>query len=161
MALEGADRAKLFLRSAAIGSIDDIQERMYERLERLATDDIIDSVECEIWGRDIPADPDAKTPVRETYDEFVKWADEHECSLAPAFSIRKVGTMVSEETRNVISMPMVCLAVYEGDEVQAVFPCLDDDEVYTVQDGLAELEAANGIDGFSERNSPLAATEVW
>lgn len=143
-------RAELFVRSAAPGGIADLQRRLCERLEGLAADGVLESVDCEVWGRNIPAEPGSEPSVWGKYDEFVEWAAEHDCSLGPAFSVRETGTLVSEETRRVVSVPMLCLAVYQGEELRAVYPCLNDGDVYTVEDGIAELEGEEGVVVFAE-----------
>lgn len=150
-------RAELFVRSAAPSGVADLQRRLCDRLERLVDDGVLESIECEIWGRSIPAEGDSKTSVREKYDEFVEWAVSHDRSLAPAFSVRETGTLASEETHRVVSVPMLCLAVYERDDLQAVYPCLDDEEVYTVEDGIRALEGKEEPFVFVERTGATTA----
>ncbi len=137
---EKTDRtAVLYVRSVAPCGVDDVQRRTIDRLERLAADGVLESVEYEVWGDGVPAD-DSGTVIKGVYDEFVEWADDQGYTLAPAFRDRETGTMVSDECRTVISFPLLCLGVYEENELEAVFPCSDDERTYTIEDGLVGLE---------------------
>jgi len=131
--------AVLYTRSVAPCGINDVQRRTIERLERLAEDGVLDSVEYEVWGRGISAEH-SETDIQRAYDEFVEWADANGYTLAPAFQHRETSTLVSEDSRTVISFPLLCLGIYVDDEVEAVFPCSTDDRTFTLEDGLVGLE---------------------
>lgn len=136
-------QAVLYLRSIESSGISDVQRRIMNRLEELAADGLLASADYEVWGQGIPATGGPKSHVHAIYDEMSEWADENDRSLTPAFEVRKTQPMGTDEQREVISFPMLCLAIYEGDEVEAVFPHADGDRVYTIDDGLAALEALN------------------
>ncbi len=130
---------RLYTRSAAPRDIAELHRRTVERLDRLAEDGSVESIEFEVWGDLIPTGED-RTGSRRAYDEVVDWAEESGYSLAPGFERRETGTIVSEDTRSVVSVPLLCLVIYDGDGIEAVFPCSDGQRTYTVEDGLVGLE---------------------
>lgn len=73
--------------------------------------------------------------------------------------------MLDDETREVWVVPLVTLAVYEGDRLEAVYPHADGDCVRTVDDGLATLETmrpsddGRSGDSASERNGVESGRE--
>jgi hypothetical protein len=148
--------AVLYMRSVAPSGINGVQEETIERLEHLTNDTRLDSVDYEIWGHNIPADC-SKTAIKKAYEEFEEWADEHGYSLAPAFHVRETETIVSEQSHTVISVPLLCLGVYDDHGVEAVFPCSDDKQTYTLEDGLCALESGD-VDSLVER--PPAEREI-
>ncbi|WP_331232330.1 HTH domain-containing protein [Natronorarus salvus] len=142
--------AVLYMRSVAPYGINGIQEETIERLEHLTDDTRLGSVDYEIWGHNIPVD-DSTTAIKKVYDEFEEWADEHGYSLAPAFHVRETETIVSERSHTVISVPLLCLGVYDDHGIEAVFPCSDDERTYTLEDGLRALESGD-VDSLIERS---------
>ena len=130
---------RLYTRSAAPRDIAELHRRTVDRLDRLAEDGRVESVEFEVWGDLIPTDGD-RTGSRRAYDALVDWAEESGYSLAPGFERRETGTIASEDTRSVISVPLLCLVIYDADGIEAVFPCSDGERTYTVEDGLVGLE---------------------
>lgn len=69
-----------------------------------------------------------------------RWAESHGYTLAPAFAYRESRSMIDDETRKVTVVPLVTLAVYEGDRFEAVYPHADGDRVWTVGDDIETLE---------------------
>jgi len=143
--------AVLYMRSVAPSGINHVQEETIERLEHLRDDNGLDAVDDEIWGHSIPAD-DSKVAVKKAYDEFEEWADEHGYTLAPAFHVRETGTIVSERSHTVISVPLLCLGIYNASEVEAVFPCTDEERTYTIEDGLRALEVEGRVEATEDAN---------
>jgi len=54
--------------------------------------------------------------------------------------------MVSTERREVIRLPLQCLAVYAGDRLAGVFPCSAGSGTKTVSDCVERLEAGDVVD---------------
>lgn len=133
-------QAVLYTRSAAPGVITDVYQQVLTRLEQLETDGVLDAVDCEVWGDAIPADATSDAPSRRVYDEFMIWARENGYRLAPAFTRSTDRTIIDTEPREVIRFPLLCLAIYTGSDLQAVFPYHDSDRAHTVEDGLVALE---------------------
>lgn len=73
--------------------------------------------------------------------------------------------MLDDGTREVWVVPLLTLAVYEEDELEAVYPHADGDRVRTVDDGLATLETMHPSgdgrsgDSASERDGAESGQE--
>lgn len=136
-----------------------VQETVYERLEHLQEEGTIAGVTTAAWGGLIETVPIAATegfvpPARARVDEFETWAARHGVTLKPAFETREIGLLTADETREAIVPPVVCLAVYQGDELKRVFPHADGEAVHTVHDGLDRLET--DADQFTTDEPELA-----
>ncbi len=138
--------AVVYLRSLAPSVIDETRDHL-SRLESLVEEGSLLGYEVELWGDAISCDPTypAGRELCETVERFERWAEDRGCSLEPGFSRGEICSLVSEETHDVIRPPMVCLAVYEGETLAAVYPHRDG-STRTVADGLADLERRNASD---------------
>ncbi|WP_331235429.1 HTH domain-containing protein [Natronorarus salvus] len=138
--------AVVYLRSLAPSVIDETREHL-SRLDRFVEEGTLDAYEVELWGDAIACDPTypAGKHLCETVERFERWAERRDCSLEPAFSRGQVCSLVSEETHDVIRLPMVCLAVYEGERLTAVYPHRDG-STRTVADGLDEVDRHSASD---------------
>lgn len=123
--------------SAMSGAVDDIVEtlRSHARSGRLG------SLTVQAWPASVRLDSTLRRDVLETVEEFREWAAERDASLEPAFS---VGERVSEftgdrETR--LRLPVVCLAVYQNDELYCVVPNRTAERTCTVPKALEVVEA--------------------
>jgi hypothetical protein len=129
---------------------DDPRSGVLDRLRELETDGAVDDVSVRVWGRyvDPPAD-DAESeegPIQTRIAEFEAWADREGHSLEPAFRRCERTTMVTEERREVMRLPLQCLAVYAGDRLVGVFPCSTGSGTETVADCVRRLEAGDVVD---------------
>jgi len=129
---------------------DDPRSGVLDRLRELETDGVVDDVSVRVWGRyvDPPADepPGEEGTLQTRIAEFEAWADREGHSLEPAFGRCERTTMVSTERREVIRLPLQCLAVYAGDRLVGVFPCSTGGGTETVADCLRRLEAGDVVD---------------
>lgn len=136
-------RATLKLRSFPAHGITDVRRRTLTRLHRLADVGILSEVDVDVWGShavvDAMADRGDAASV-EAVSDFERWAEGHGYTLAPAFARRECGSLLDDEAREVTVVPLLTLAVYEEDELKAVYPHVDDECVHTVDDGLEALE---------------------
>lgn len=136
-----ATRAVLRLRSLAPHGINGVQVDVIDRLRRLESDGRIADLDVDVWGASMAEDrPVDRTPSEpyETVSEFERWGDEHGCTLRPALRRRYSG---SDSDRPIIRLPLLCLGVYEGEAISAVYPHVDDGDVRTVHDGIEALES--------------------
>lgn len=137
-------RAILKLRSFPSHGITDVRRRTLTRLQRLADVGILSEVDVDAWGShavvDSMADPECAASI-EAVSDFERWAESHGYTLAPAFAYRECGSLLDDEAREVTVVPLLTLAVYEGDRLEAVYPHADGDRVRTVSDGIETLEA--------------------
>lgn len=159
-------RAVLRVRSLAPHGINGTQTEIIERLQRLDTDGSISELDVDVWGtsmgmgRAVGRNP---SDVRETIAEFEQWADEHGCTLRPAFERRTHRCLESDgaDPETVVVLPLFCLGVYDGTTVTAVYPHIDDETVHTIHDGVEALESmAAGDEQLThetreKRTSPL------
>lgn len=78
---------------------------------------------------------------RKLVTDFRQWADEQGYSLRPAFEWRSTET---EDTGGgEIVTPLITLAVYTENTLQAVYPSVSDtdNDVHTIHDGIEALES--------------------
>lgn len=133
------------LREPISDEIRETQTGLIERLHQLVAAGMLTHIDIAVWGPSIaanPAHPTDPSPRRETYLEFDQWARNHEYTLTPAFYRRTAGSLVDDVHSEVIMCPLICLGIYEGQTVQTVYPYSDGETVYTIHDGLTELESA-------------------
>ena len=135
-------RVELYLRGDTYGSYDR-QQRILQRVEGLESEGVVADTDVDAsWQRIRTPEQDCRDEALETYEELREWATENGHRLEPAFQRRNrsyIGTGVVDE---VVVFPMVSLAAYDENDLQAVFPCADESgEVYfTVQDCLDAFE---------------------
>lgn len=144
-------RVEFRVREHTPAGVYDRQQAVYERLQQLQEAGMISDVSVEVWEKQVSTgsdtDPDETDhgvrSVRNTYQAFEDWATRNGHALTPAFDTRECGTLVSTDRREVIVFPVMCLAVYDGEEIGAVFPCSTGDDIRTVEDGLAAIESGD------------------
>nr|WP_066384709.1 HTH domain-containing protein [Halalkalicoccus paucihalophilus] len=79
--------------------------------------------------------------------EFEQWATQQGYTLRPAFDWRSTDSAGDGKSqRREIVTPLITLAVYtEGeDDLQAVYPHVDGEDVRTIHDGVEMLESMAG-----------------
>lgn len=120
------------------------QRHVIGRLESLVERGDVDRVKRQAWAHELTpdADDDWCEEARATYSRFWTWAREHDRTLEPAFGTRTVSSMVSDETYEVITFPVLCVAVYADGVLVQVAPSTDPETntTYTVTDCLEDLE---------------------
>lgn len=142
-------RVELRVRDLTPPGVSDRQETVYEQLERLEDRGRVAEVTVEVWGKQVRAEPDTlpaaddagTCTVRSTYEEFEAWAERTGNDLEPAFSVHTLGSMVADERERAIRFPVMCLAVYDVDDLVAVAPRSTDEGVHTVDDCLDALRS--------------------
>ena len=153
--MKGTESAELLMREPVYGT-HNRQQSVVTRLQELNEGGYISGFDVEIWGKRLNLESDdwshqATDTAREKYREFTEWADEHGYSLEPAFTKRTMRIEPGAEPKEVVDLPIMCLAVYD-DELRTVLPCADGDEIYTVGDGLDALEDPDAtVPGFEKR----------
>jgi hypothetical protein len=125
-----------------------VQERIREIQDSLQT--LVDrsppaELSVEIWGTHIDLAPSAVTSDHlDTYVTFAEWAATNGYELGPAFRVHRPTSLVSNEDYPVVTVPLVTIAVFDDDELEAVYPHTDDGAVRTVADALCDLETKLG-----------------
>ena len=78
--------------------------------------------------------------------EFEQWATEQGCTLQPAFQWRPAGFEDDDDDPRkyrTILTPLITLAIYDTSEQElaAVYPHVDGEEVQTIHDGIKAVES--------------------
>jgi len=137
-------RVELWVRDTTAYGVADRVRAVHDRLRKLERRGDLSEVDLNVWGRAVSVSGDSVTDISGTIgakiDEFVDWAEREEQALEPAFAVRKRNPVTVPGSETVLSLPLVCLAVYDEDDLLAVFPHTDDDDVRRVHDCLDGLE---------------------
>ncbi|AFK21049.1 hypothetical protein E6P09_17970 (plasmid) [Haloferax mediterranei ATCC 33500] len=147
------NHVKLFLRADAEVGVERMKEAAVEKLTELADAGYIDDYDVRVWGRELRSNgPIANTEygseLLEYIHEFREWAAENDVSLQATFDERTIVSSIADEHYDVVSLPTLCLAVYDDDEeLMGVYPCHNGDRSCSVVEYLETLE-----------NSPRAYT---
>jgi len=137
-------RLELYLRDETRGRSGEQQIAVRRRVADLAATPLVGSVETYDWPRTIAIDGPGPTDdrAREAFNAFSQWARDRDAGLSPAFGTRDCFDRDTGEQYTALVLPVMALAVYENDVLEAVYPHKDDDGVVSVFDGLTEIEAA-------------------
>jgi hypothetical protein len=111
-----------------------------DHLSSLAAADAIGGFSVETWPDELPVSEHTEhSQVVEQYKEFLLWAEEHDRSITPPFQRRTVTPLIGER-RDVLTLPIMCLAVYEDDSLTGVYPNTHDGQTTSVVDYLELYE---------------------
>jgi hypothetical protein len=144
---KSADTVRAVLRSRTLGpsGLNPPQTEVINRLQTLTEDGPIADLDIDIWGVAMGVtQTDDRDPVRtrEMVAEFTQWADAQGYTLRPAFEWRSTDSTDTPESQ--IVTPLITLAVYNEERLQAVYPHSNGDEINTVRDGIEALESRGG-----------------
>jgi DNA-binding Lrp family transcriptional regulator len=145
-ATPGAVSMVLRARTPVCGS----RTTVINRLGRLRATGVIDEFEVRTWPDEVvlSAETDGGEAV-ETFEQFERWADDRGLSVRPAFDVKTVSSIVGR-TRELLTLPMMSLAVSIDGDLVGVFPCSDGERTWTIVDCL---------DAYEADDDPLAALE--
>lgn len=137
-------RATVFVHSLAPVANKPDQDHLVTELETLVERDALRDVDLLVWGNSICTESPltevgSGEQILDAVGEFYELAADSDLSISPFFSVSTVTTEYSEDPFNRIVPPSRAVAVYEGSELSAVFPCLIDGTAYTPEDLLAHL----------------------
>jgi len=137
-------RATVFVHSLAPVTNKSSQDRLVGELESLTERGALEEVDLLVWGNSIcTASPLTEVGsgqrILDAVGEFYELAAESELSISPFFNVSTVTTEYSEGPFNRIVPPSRAVALYDGPELAAVFPCLLDGTAYTPEDLVAHL----------------------
>lgn len=114
-------RAELYVRGDASSLFG--AEEMLRRTERLDANGVFsESAVAGRWQRHQTPKEDWSSEAMATYETFETWAENNGFSLEPGFQTRTRSFIGMDGTEDVVVFPMVSLALYEGEELAAVFP---------------------------------------
>lgn len=139
---------ELWIRGSAPEPIRRTQRRVYDRLRTLQDGGPIDDVVANRWGTYLYVEddrgPPEGDPAHAAVAAFEQWADREDCDLEPGFRSFETpddGGRIGLGASRVIRLPILGLAVYEGETLRTVAPHTTDEGVYTVRDAMAAIEA--------------------
>lgn len=140
---ESGCRYELFCRDDVPVHAARHQETLVDRLEGLA-----DRVTVTAWPKRVRRWSDGD--VLDRYDEFASWADAAGVDLSPFFGSRGVYSFEDGRQFDALVLPVCCLAIYDGDELDAVYPHTAGDTHYAVEDALDAIPAADAPEGRTD-----------
>lgn len=149
----GERRATLYARGDLPGPATDRRNTVAHELADIAASGSLDVFDVVHWAKRVPAEGQPAQE-RSLAAEFRTWADEEGVQLAPCFDTRRCYGQQTGEKREELVMPVLCLAVYEGEALVEVAPHAEDGEIVTVADCLARLSA----DSTRERGEEVVVT---
>ncbi|RXK49018.1 HTH domain-containing protein [Halorientalis pallida] len=138
-------RAELYLRNGVPIAAETEQSRVLGRLQALAAAGIIRDLQVQRWPHRVTV---GDTQARREFAlcrEFEGWADAHGVELAPAFERHDCYNSFTDSRYRTAVLPVVCLALYDDDDLVALFPHSCDTGIRTVLDGISMLEAGSGL----------------
>lgn len=154
-----AYRAEIVVRSLAPHGVNERQRTIIERIEEFREQGLLAAVDIDVWGQEIRADPDVWTDAHERYAALEAWAEGHEYTLAPGFDRRERNPITADGANEVIRFPLICLVLSAIGErsreeaVRAVFPCSDDEQTYTILDGIEALSQRAALGELKDKGS--------
>ncbi len=142
---------KLFVRADPELGCEQQKQAVVHRLETLETENRIDAYEINVWTKAIrlrgPLEQTAYyRTVFDHVEAFQQWADEASVRLNSTFNMESLDCEITDETYRVLSLPSICIAVYENGELCAVYPHSTAEGCRTASSCLTELEAYTHVE---------------
>ena len=131
--------ATLYVRTPAPMATEKRQETILGRLEALRRSGAIDEVTVTYWFRQ--ARVDDADPVMPSVIALEEWASANDVELTPAFDRHDRANWYTGAADSVVSLPVICLAVFSDGEICGVYPHVGPSGHQSVVDGLDSLEA--------------------
>jgi len=125
------------------------QQRIIDRLEQMKERGLIDRYRVQTWGK-VAAVAGAVSETKfhsaavGIVREFEEWADAHDEEVDLPFHRDEVVSEFTGERHPVIRLPVVCLGVYEDEELVGVYPRTEAKASHSVRDALARAAEAEG-----------------
>ncbi|RKD95224.1 HTH domain-containing protein [Halopiger aswanensis] len=136
-------RVEVFLRTRTPPGVVERLRDLVARARRLEATDSVTDVRVTNWAPVCPTLEelsDDGPSVAPTVATFRSWADREGYSLEPGFARRETSSRLEDCHAAEIQVPIVSVAVYEGERLQCVTPCADGERTYTVAECLEALE---------------------
>ena len=127
----------LYVRTPAPMATKERQASVLGRLDALRAAEVLDDVTVTYWVRQATND-DAVMPSVGALEE---WAEANDVTLAPAFDRHDRSNWYTGHDDVVVSLPVICLAVFEDEDIVSVYPHRGRNGNLSVSDGLDRLEA--------------------
>lgn len=134
---------QLFLREDVPAHAARHQQSLVDRLRGS-----VDRVTVTTWPKRVRRWSDGD--VLERYDEFASWADDNDTDLSPFFGSRGVYSFEDGRQFDALVLPVCCLAIYDGEELDAVYPHTADGTHHSVEDALGALAGADSSEALTD-----------
>lgn len=138
---------EVWLREQSDHGVYEAQQNVLSHLNEFTATERIQGFTVNTWGKSVrvPTDSPAGEPTTspatfEKVTEFEDWAYQNGYTLQPGFTHREVSSMFTGTEYTKITLPIICLACYEGEVLQSVHPHSDADIINTVTDCLTALD---------------------
>ncbi|MBV0903087.1 HTH domain-containing protein [Haloarcula salina] len=141
-------RVVAFLRAPVATETQKRQETVLARIEALKESGAIDGVAVRHWKR--LAELKAEDSVLPSLAEMDAWAAARGVTLEPAFDRHERRSGYTGVRDEVVTLPVVCVTVLDGDELVGVYPHVCPGGYRTVADCLDELESEPTALGSAE-----------
>jgi hypothetical protein len=135
-------RVELFARSSLPSAVARRRDTVIGRLEGLAEDGHIATLDVHTWEKKVPVDGNAFENV--VYEAFHEWAGSAGVELSPFFDTRECYSSRTGERGTRLVLPALSVAVYRDDDLQSVYPHSTATDARTVMDCLHALESGHG-----------------
>lgn len=126
-----------------------VSGRQIDVMDRVSTLDSAGALadfEVETWpDKVVYSGHNERSDVVQTYERIRAWADDHDRAIEPPFERRTVTSLVGR-TEEILTLPVLCLLVYEDDVLRGVFPSEDDDRTWKIDDFLDAYESSGDLD---------------
>lgn len=134
-------RAELFLRDSVPLAAATEQSRVVGRLQALASAGVIDDLAVRTWPTRVTVGDARARKEFAVCREFDAWAQDNAASLEPAFERHHCHNSFTGSDYTTTVLPVICLAMYEDDDLVALHPHTDASGIRTIGDALSALEA--------------------
>jgi len=131
-----------------------------DRLSALRTAGAVADFDVTTWPEEIALTGDNRQEdLLATIEGFEDWAADRGLSLRPPFETRTVSRLVGD-SEDVLTMPMLLAAAYEGEDLVGIYPCTDGTKTWTIPEFLDALEAGEeSLPSSAGTEAVLPATE--
>lgn len=149
-------RVEVFLQNLAPAESKQSQETIVDRLVNLRDAGHLREISLTVWGQRICTDSvlstlDGGREIVNRIGDFYAFSGDSRVNISPFFQINKVESSITGESFQSIVPPSRCIAIYEGNRITGVFPCVIGDRTYSIDDALDVLEHTATDLSLSER----------
>ncbi|KTG19455.1 HTH domain-containing protein [Haloferax profundi] len=142
--------AELWIRPIRDGLREEHQS-LVVRLERLVREGYLDDVCMRTWNHNVDVETDTAPTqrdalIRERLAAFRQWARREGVELPTLDERATVGSGRMGPAHDTVVLPQTLVAVFRGDDVEAVYPHERRGKMKTVADWVEDAESALGID---------------
>lgn len=115
-------------------------DRQIETLQACESEGSIGSVLIRSWPDQVTISEDSPNgEVLEVFDRFRQWANNRDVSIEPPFRRRTVTSPITDQSKRILTTPLLSLAIYREDQLVGIYPHSVDDETITTTEVIGTL----------------------